>query len=284
MARWIWIILIGFIAALIVFLAGFSLVKTKDQSMLPSYPRGKTLLIRHVKPENINRGDVIAYHSPEVSDVKIKNKPVYISRLIAVPGDTLMIDDKTIYINGKQFDTPGEQYFKYRLSTKTDFHLEQLSNFSVYKPVEIVKNMAWEFHSTPETAAEIARLDNVITIRRLQALSDKKAESIFPQSMFISWNDDNYGPLIIPSAGQPIDLNYKNYKLYQRLISVYEGHDFYIRSRKISIDGKNSSRFVPQKDYYFVIDDMRDAGKDSRHIGFLPDNHIIGKKAGQHAE
>jgi signal peptidase I len=28
--------------------------------------------------------------------------------------------------------------------------------------------------------------------------------------------------------------------------------------------------------YYFVLDDNRDNGKDSRYWGFLPENHIIG--------
>jgi len=29
--------------------------------------------------------------------------------------------------------------------------------------------------------------------------------------------------------------------------------------------------------YYIMLDDNRDNGKDSRYWGFLPENHIIGK-------
>lgn len=271
--------LIAGILVMIFFLL-FSIVKVSDNTMYPTLEQGQYVFVKKLNPEKIEHYHLIACHSPETSDGDIRQKASFVSRVAALPGDTLLIQDKSVYINGKQKDSPASLYFKYRLSINDDFNISILENYPLYKPAEIIEGKAWEFHCSPEIASQLGRLKGVVNIRQLQNLPGKGGTDIFPHSQFISWNNDYYGPVVIPKAGQEIHLHYKNIQLYKRLISVYEGHQLYLKSRKIFIDGEEADSFVPSQNYYFVLDDLRDGGYDSRHIGFIPENHIIGIKPG----
>ena len=44
---------------------------------------------------------------------------------------------------------------------------------------------------------------------------------------FASWDLDNYGPIHLPAAGEAIELTPRNLALYKRVITAYEGHDWW---------------------------------------------------------
>lgn len=76
--------------------------KIKGQSMQPNFPDAEYLLTEKVsyyirKPV---RGDVIVF-TPPVSETD-----EYIKRIIGLPGDTVMVQDGKVYVNGKILDEP----------------------------------------------------------------------------------------------------------------------------------------------------------------------------------
>jgi signal peptidase I len=167
---------------------------------------------------------------------------------------------------------------KYRISTEKSFDQTILSDFSYSDLQEIASGLAFELHCTPQTAAEIGRLEGVITVRLLWDLRGNSKPNTYPQSQFIAWNKDYFGPLVIPKAGMEVEINFKNYDLYKRILNVYEGHESYVNAQKVYIDGSPATRYRFKKDYYFVINDNRDFPFDSRTFGPVPEDHIIGKK------
>ena len=81
---------------LIVYLLILRPHKIKGQSMHPTFPDAEYLLTEKVSyyKNDPQRGDVIVFKPPISEDEFIK-------RVIALPGETVMVKDKKVYVNGK---------------------------------------------------------------------------------------------------------------------------------------------------------------------------------------
>ncbi len=100
---------------------------------------------------------------------------------------------------------------------------------------------------------------------------------IFPHNPDYKWSADNFGSVIVPSRGDIINLSEDNISLYQRLIRVYEGNTMFIKDDIIYINNIPANIYRVKMNYYFVVGDNKHISRDSRHWGFLPEDHIIGK-------
>jgi signal peptidase I len=99
-------------------------------------------------------------------------------------------------------------------------------------------------------------------------------ERIFPPTS--PFNEDNYGPIVIPHKGMRIDLSPSSFKMWETFI-VREGHiAVQGDGGKILIDGKPSAAYVVQRNYLFGMGDNRDNSLDSRFWGFIPEENIVG--------
>ncbi len=98
---------------------------------------------------------------------------------------------------------------------------------------------------------------------------------VFPKGS--GWNEDNYGPLIVPRIGSVIHLNPENYDAWEMFIRK-EGH--IIRKSpdgKIFIDEQPVTEYTVQRDYYFMMGDNRNNSLDSRFWGFMPAENVVGE-------
>ena len=101
--------------------------------------------------------------------------------------------------------------------------------------------------------------------------------SLFPNSLPYDWNEDNFGPIILPKAGVSVNLNEGNLPLYKKIIREYEKNSLDLQEGRILINGEETNRYTFKQDYYWMMGDNRHRSEDSRYWGFVPENHIVGK-------
>jgi signal peptidase I len=110
-------------------------------------------------------------------------------------------------------------------------------------------------------------------IRRSPAPEGYRNPFIFPRGA--NFNEDNYGPIIVPQKGITLILSEANFPAWEVFI-CREGHTAETRGGKVYIDGRETSSYVVQRDYIFAMGDNRDDSLDSRFWGYVPLNDVIG--------
>src|ERR1043165_2485956 len=61
-------------------------------------PKGDNFLTRLLPLRDVRPGDIIVFRFPEQPDID------FVKRAIGLPGDTVLIRDKKVYINGRKLD------------------------------------------------------------------------------------------------------------------------------------------------------------------------------------
>lgn len=204
-------------------------------SSSPKYIPLTEIEIPHIKLpafKDPNAKDIVVFEFPGNRDQIFPDElgVNYVKRCIGTPGDTILIIDKVVYVNGKEFWRPPHiKYFAGRYSM----------------------NM----QSIPRGIAN---------------------PRIFPKGM--PWNEDNYGPLVVPYKGFTISLNMSNIEHWRTTIDRENGKRVVdISGSEILIEGKPVTSYTFKKNYYFMMGDNRDDSLDSRFWGFVPRDMVVGE-------
>ena len=167
-----------------------------------------------------------------------------------------------------------------------------IDNFSVTTyakglPLKLVRNLGLDIaelktktkivNSTHNNIIKYQNSEKYDSIVRNISKSKTANESFFPNRITFDWNEDNFGPIIIPRKGAEILLENKSYPLYKKIIEEYEGNQVIRKNDKFIINNEDKTSYIFKKNYYWMMGDNRHRSEDSRFWGFVPDDHIMGK-------
>lgn len=250
----------------------FPFVNQKWYSTLFSLP-----YMRLFGTPDVERNDVVVFNYPLDDEHPVDHRTYFVKRCLAIAGDSLTIIDGLAYVNGEL--TNNKEFLQFNYHIKSDTALDSLF-IAKYKLTEGGKISDNNDYSYTLTSALVDTLKSKTFISLVEKNNEKKEmwdEFVFPFNEHYKWNVDNYGPIRIPKEGDTVRLDTANLCLYERIITKYEGNTLELKGDTIYINNEMTNKYVIQMNYYFMMGDNRHNSQDSRHWGFVPEDHIIGK-------
>jgi len=269
-------------------LPGFTHVKAGDIVVF-NFPAGDTVVKAQQEMSYYNlkrlRGG-LDYKPDELTWRPVDKRENYVKRCVAAAGDTILIRDADIYLNGVLQPTPPMAQFAYRITTKLPlgnnfFEEYGLLRSDVSGPSQMPGHSGYMYliHTTISNIERIKKLGFVKDVQRVTG--EKRAEFkynlLYPHDYEkYPWDLDNFGPVWVPKKGTTIPLNDETWLFYKRCMTAYEHNEVKRKDGKFFINGKEASEYTFEQNYYWMMGDNRHRSLDSRYWGFVPEDHVVG--------
>lgn len=233
--------------------------------------------------DNLRRANRPLPPTPPVVVRPLDKKDHYIKRCIGMPGDSLMIRNGQVYIDGKAVQNPEHLQFAYFIRNSAgNLNLKKLEELGVSLkdaiPVQTETGATRVYYNLDAGQMEkIKALGPDISVERYAP--ESSPGNLFPNdpTRYTDWTVDNFGPIYIPKKGATITLTEANLPFFDRVIRVYEGNEMVVRNGKFFINNVETTTYTFKQDYYWMMGDNRHNSEDSRVWGYVPADHVVGK-------
>lgn len=250
----------------------------------------------------LRNNDPIVFNFPGAGDIAVPDNrkyPVdkrshYIKRCIGLPGDSVLIKNAEIYINGKLLPKIGKSQRRYLLLMKMPINEEFQKAHELLRDIDPPEDehmipqshkgkiYVYSINTFVQNIEKLQKDPAVIAVKALPVLRSPfeyfpNLDSSTANKFGYNWNSENYGPFYLPKRGDKIKLTPGNWLFYQTAIQVYENANIQFDGTTFMENGKAVEYYTFKMGYYWMMGDNRDKSSDSRFWGYVPEDHIVGK-------
>jgi signal peptidase I len=254
------IVITGVLAATVALVKLFLIdsYSIKSDEMCETLKTGDYVLVNKLKSKN-NPGSnrLVLYKSPLRQDAN--RPPLFLGRCLGMPGELIQMSEEGFRVNGHLLeDAPMVQsLFRIRKDIK-----ENLLNTMelLHIPLRDVKE------------------DSLFLTFRLSLREKKSLSENLSNVANIEMLDGYRGgyEFVIPQKNLTLDMNPVTLTICREVIMREAGDAAVIKNDKLYINGEEKNYFFFRHNYYWMASENEKDGIDSRHLGLVPEDHIIG--------
>jgi len=236
-----------------------------------------------------------------ISARPVDKREHYVKRCVAIAGDKFEVRDGEVHINDVKQAMPEKAQHYYFVETTNALFGEivqskeggfpTLSNQVLLDELDIYADEAvrrelikkgdtttYYLNMPADVAERVRKMQGVVSVKKYVEPKGEYDSRIFPHHSTFPWNNDNFGPLVIPKAGLTVQIDTHNVCLYEKVMSTYDNgiHSVQVKGKDVLYDGNPITSYTFKQDYYFMMGDNRHNSADSRSWGLVPYDHIVG--------
>ena len=232
-----------------------------------------------VASQRADKGDVVVFNNPLPThqNERLEARDLFISRCIGTPGDTLLLNNELMVVDGEVFSPDSKELYIYPSSAE-DLLQSTLKSLRITDNVLVGYEAGGNYirsFSHYEYYLISQRLGDAIPFSPFKQTTDMVASS--DTSLYLKQGIVRPQPFVVPAAGNRVKVYPWNVKLLCNTLITHEHRHADVRGDTLIVNGQPVTDVVFTKDYYWMASNDPVNINDSRLFGFVPEDHLIGK-------